>query len=94
MGNAVTRLGDKCTGHGGYPPRPNIEGSNDVYVNGIPAHREGDKWGTHCMSSCHDGVLQTGSPSVYVNGKPLARIADPVDCGSVSAEGSDNVFSG
>jgi uncharacterized Zn-binding protein involved in type VI secretion len=87
---AVTRLGDLCTGHGRYPPRPNIEASENVFINGLGAHREGDNWAGHD----HGGVLAHGSPTVFVNGKALARIGDPVSCGSVSAQGSSNVFSG
>ena len=91
---AVTRLADRCTGHGGFPPRPNDQGSPNVFVNGIPVHRQGDHWTTHCKSGCHDGILQTGSGKVFVNGKAIARIGDPITCGSVVAEGSDNVFAG
>jgi uncharacterized Zn-binding protein involved in type VI secretion len=35
-----------------------------------------------------------GSGKVFVNGKPLARIGDDVNCGSVAAQGSGDVFSG
>jgi len=31
---------------------------------------------------------------VIVNGKPVHRIGDAIDCGDVSASGSDNVFAG
>lgn len=92
---AVSRLGDICTGHSCFPPRPSVEGSHDVFVNGIPAHRKGDGWATHCCGdSCHASVLADGSSSVFVNGRPLARIGDPVACGSVVAQGSPSVFAG
>ena len=92
---AVTRQGDKCTGHGGFPPRRSISGSSNVFCNGLPVHRQGDAWDTHCDSlSCHGGVLSSGSGTVFVNGKPLGRVGDPIDCGSAVAEGSSNVFSG
>ena len=80
---AVCRKGDTCTGHGGFPPRANDEGSPNVFVNGIPAG-----------NSCHDGTLSGGSSSVFVNGKALGRIGDDVSCGSVVASGSPDVFSG
>lgn len=90
---AVCRKGDTCTGHGGFPPRANDEGSPNVFVNGIPAHRQGDHWVTHCAgNSCHDGTLSGGSSSVFVNGKPLGRIGDDVSCGSVVASGSPDVL--
>lgn len=96
MGQAVTRLGDYCSGHSCHPPRPNIEASPNVYVNGIAVHRETDGWATHCCPGpvCHSGNLASGSSTVYVNGLQCGRIGDPVDCGSVVAQGSGNVFAG
>lgn len=92
---AVTRLGDMGSGHGGFAPRACTEGSPNVFINGIPAHRQGDAWGTHCDSnSCHASTMAGGSSTVFVNGKPLARIGDDVACGSVSAQGSPSVFAG
>ena len=43
---------------------------------------------------CHSGNLASGSSTVYVNGLQCGRIGDPVDCGSVVAQGSGNVFAG
>ena len=91
---AAVRLGDICTGHGCFPPRPNIQASGDVFINGRGAHRQGDEWDSHCCGSCHGGRLAAGSSSVFVNGRPLGRIGDPVDCGSAVATGSPNVFAG
>ena len=97
---AVTRQGDICTGHACFPPRSSTSGSHNVFVNGIPAHRQGDSWAAHtCTHSdvphgTHGGSLAAGSGTVYVNGKQLGRIGDPVDCGSSVATGSGNVFAG
>lgn len=93
---AVTRQGDGCTGHGSYPPRNSVSGSGNVMINGIPAHRQGDGWETHCndVPVCHGGSLAAGSGTVIVNGKQLGRVGDPVDCGSAVAAGSPNVFAG
>jgi len=92
---AVTRLGDICSGHGCFPPRENDQASTDVFVNGIGTHRDGDHWVTHCCGdSCHDSILASGSSTVFVNGKQASRVGDPVACGSVSAQGSPNVFFG
>lgn len=92
---AVTRLGDNCTGHGCFPPRPSIAASGNVFVNGIGVHRQGDGWATHCCPPpCHAGNLASGSSTVYVNGKQCGRIGDPVSCGSAVAVGSGNVFAG
>ena len=93
---AVTRLGDLCGGHGAFPPRTSTSASSNVFINGIGAHRKGDSWSVHCdpSPSCHAGALADGSATVFVNGLPLGRIGDPVDCGSSVATGSPNVFAG
>lgn len=93
---AAARLGDKCTGHDGFPPRANVEASDNVFINGIGAHRQGDAWAVHCdlLLNCHASVLSGGSGTVFINGKPAGRIGDAVECGSVVAEGSSNVFIG
>jgi len=92
---AVTRLGDICSGHGCFGPRVNDQASDDVCVNGKGVHRQGDHWVTHCCTIiCHDGTLQKGSSTVFVNGKAAGRIGDPISCGSVSAQGSPSVFFG
>jgi uncharacterized Zn-binding protein involved in type VI secretion len=92
---AVTRLGDKCTGHGCFPPRANDGASGDVFVNGIGVHRVGDHWVTHCCGpSCHDSTAARGSGTVFAHGKAVMRIGDSVACGSAVAQGSGNVFAG
>lgn len=93
--SAVCRLNDLCTGHGAFPPRPNIAASSDVFVNGRGAHRVGDAWAVHCdPDTCHGSVLAAGSRTVYVNGRQLGRIGDAVACGSRVATGSADVFAG
>lgn len=93
----VARLGDTSTPDPcGAPPRPNIVGSGDVFVNGLSAHRLGDDWAPHaCPSSPpHPATMAAGSGSVFVNGMPLARLGDGISCGSTIAVGSGNVFAG
>jgi methylase of polypeptide subunit release factors len=59
----------------------------------IKVHRQGDSWATHCCGpACHASNLASGSSTVFVNGKQIGRIGDPVACGSVVAVGSGNVF--
>lgn len=89
---ATHRHHDLCTGHGCYPSRPNIQASPDVFINGLGAHRRTDDWAGHCCGGCHGGNLAQGSQTVFVNGLDLARIGDPVDCGSRCMNGSPDVF--
>jgi len=94
---AVTRKGDMGSGHGCWPPRPSIEGSPDVFVNGIPVHRQGDAWGPHTCPSIpetHSSVLAAGWPTVFANGRQIGYVGAPVACGSTVAEGSPDVFVG
>ncbi|MBR0257583.1 MAG: PAAR domain-containing protein [Synergistaceae bacterium] len=97
---AITRSGDKCTGHSCFPSRRCSTGSPNVFVNNIPVHRQRDLWPVHCCThsdcphGCHAGSLAKGSSSVYVNGRQLARKGDKINCGSFTAEGSPNVFAG
>lgn len=92
----AARLGDVCTGHGAWPPRPNVSASGDVIINGIGAHRQGDSWAVHCnpTPSCHASVLAAGSGTVFINGRQAGRIGDPVACGSSVASGSGDVIIG
>lgn len=91
----VVRKGDMSQGHGCFPSRPNIDGSSDVFVDGIPIHRKGDRWLVHtCGNNTHDGVMSSGSSSVFANGQPVARIGDSISCGDKAKTGSSSVFSG
>ncbi|SMH59456.1 DUF6402 family protein [Azospirillum agricola] len=93
----VCRLGDECTGHGCWPPRPNAGASGDVFVNGRGAHRVGDAWAAHTCPEkpdTHAGVQATGAAAVHVNGRRLARVGDAVSCGSAVAGGSSDVVCG
>ena len=91
----LTRLGDLSLGHDGWPPRPCVTASTTVYTNNIPNHRQFDLWQQHCNgSSCHDGYLLLGSPTVYTEGLQQSRRFDPISCGDQAFEGSPNTFVG
>jgi uncharacterized Zn-binding protein involved in type VI secretion len=91
---AVSRVGDNSAGHC-FEPHPVLDGSPNVFVNGISAARVGSRFDTHtCGNSSHSAVQAVGSSSVFVNGIAVARIADAQDCGDVLAVGSPNVFAG
>ena len=92
----VVRLGNICTGHGPYPPRPNIEGSPNFSIKGFPVHREGDGWASHCRTSppwdCHTSVMGVCDSKFMANGKTVAFVGDPVVCGSFCAEGEASLL--
>lgn len=89
----VVRFGDICSGHGCWVPRPNIMASTNVLVNGLGVHRATDKWAIHACAPPHDGfAVPIGPMNVLVNGLPVAKIGDPVSCGSTMVTGSPNVM--
>ena len=92
---AAHRHTDICTGHSCFPPRQNLDGSKNVFVNSLGWHRKGDGWATHCCGDhCHQSKTALGSSSVFINSRPAARVGDPVHCGSACARGSRNVYCG
>jgi len=95
MGRPVARLADLCTrlsGHHCYPPRPNNQASDNVFVNSRGAHRLYDSWFKHCCKKCHSSITCQGSSTVFVNGRGLARVSDRVCCTSFIMTGSSDVF--
>lgn len=94
MGRPLVRLGDISAGHC-YSPRPNVQGSPDTFTNGLPNHRQGDYWPTHCCGkSCHDGVLLLGSPTYFTNGLGQGGSGDAITCGDSALQGSPDSFVG
>jgi len=89
----LARLGDKCSGHGCFPPRPLITSSGTCFVNGIAVCRVGDRLDTHTCVTSHDGTVIGGSGTTFINGMAAARIGDPIDCGSTILEGSSTSIS-
>lgn len=94
MSAAAVRLGDISTGHDGWVPRPNTEGSSKCFVDGKPQHRLGDAWATHCKpnNGCHDGSASSGSSKVFADGKAKCRVGDSISCGDSMANGSSKYF--
>lgn len=102
----ATRIGDGTSGicDSGFECCPhgrngtNTTGSPNVFVNGIPFHRLGDKGTCNCP---HGGIFVSvsGSSSVFVNGRPATRIGDDTSCtrcgcSGTHTSGSPNVFVG
>ncbi|WP_163833380.1 PAAR domain-containing protein [Spartinivicinus ruber] len=85
----ICLLGDSCTGHADFPPRNNTGSDHYLVINGRPVHCVGHGWADHCnpVPVCHAGVLAAGSAYMTVNGNAVARIGDPISCGSQVATG-------
>ena len=46
----------------------------------------------NCGPVCHGAAIAAGSPDTFSESMPHARVGDPVDCGSMLAVGSGDVF--
>jgi len=67
-----------------------------VAVNGRGAGRAGDHYAAHgcTVHAAHQDAVAAGSASVFINGRPAARIGDPVSLGGSVRDGSGDVFMG
>ena len=94
----VARIGDitiPSGSHSAFPPTPAVEGSPNVFANGIAVVRTGDKYAPHVLGLVvHQPMQDTCSSNVFANGKGIARLGDTTDCGHILALGSPNVFAG
>src|SRR5579859_3757825 len=100
------RLGDRATGTAdahGCPACPHsvmgpgVSGSPDVNVNGRPALRVSDQGKHAACCAGNSWEANTGSATVFINGKAAHRIGDlTVHCGGTGklAEGSADVIVG
>lgn len=96
---------DQSTGHGPWSPvgylAPPAGASANVIINGRNVHKVGDTTLPHFASlpvppDLHSDTISTGSPTVMVNGTPMAVIgsllASPVGpAGAVAAFGATTV---
>jgi uncharacterized Zn-binding protein involved in type VI secretion len=96
---AVARIGDSlATGHGCDGTTTLTGPSGDVFANSRGVERQGDPTVVHALtglgcSISHRAAVNAGSGTVFVNNKPIARIGDSADAGSITS-GSPTVFAG
>lgn len=97
MGLPAARFGDNVSGDRGAPPVPiNQLCAGTVKVNGKFVAVVGSKAAVHGCPITHSDyrtpIIIQGSPTVFAEGKPIARINDPCDCGAMVIMASGNVF--
>jgi uncharacterized Zn-binding protein involved in type VI secretion len=93
----VVRKGDMSTGDPcKAPPRKAAGGSPNVFANGLPIMRVGDKYEDHSCpgSPPHSATASSGSSKVFINGRPAHRHGDKISCGSKADKCSPNVLIG
>jgi uncharacterized Zn-binding protein involved in type VI secretion len=94
---------DMTSGHGPWPPvgyiAPPQGASDNVFINGKNVHRVGDETivHTHLPPDVHTDKIFTGSPTVFVNKKPIAIVGSQLiskfgPSGQVAALGANSVF--
>lgn len=63
-----------------------------VFVNNLNISVVGDQVEGHAPPPHASPVVATGSPTVFSNNSPVARIGDLASCGHAIPSGSENVF--
>ena len=105
MGRPVAVTGAACTtGHGCDAVTTVLGGSSNVMIGMVGVLTQGDPLAVHTIEQVppllppcidHPGqIVNTGSATVFVNGKPIARVGDLVDIGGSITAGVGNVFAG
>lgn len=84
----VALMGSICSGHGGFHPRPSVEGTPAFIVNGTPIMTDGNMFAPHVAPNTppHAGTGM-GSTKLIVNGKKACVMGGAVSCGSVILTG-------
>ena len=95
MPPVIRQSADLTAGHSCFPPTIYVQGSGNVFINGLPVVRKSDIIKVHCcpLGPCHLGQSVAIS-SVYVNGLDITKAGDAISCGDVSMGGSGNVSVG
>lgn len=95
MAPSAALIGSKTKGKDKANPTMIVNGSSNVFVNGVAAAMIGSAIVPHKRGKrVHGGVVSQGSSSVFINGLAAARIGDPISCGDEIADGSSDVFIG
>lgn len=97
---ALSKLGDMSTGHGCFPPTAMVTTPvTKTYVNGILAGVADPQcqFATHvCGTTTHPQSERYPIPApgnkTFIEGYPIAKIGDDINCGDAIAEGSGNSF--
>jgi uncharacterized Zn-binding protein involved in type VI secretion len=96
---AVCTVDEIATGHS-CSATAGIQGAliSKVTIGGNPIAVQGDAIAPHTIKSgriCipHSASINAGSGKVFAQGRPVARIGDSADAGSIIS-GSSNVFAG
>lgn len=84
----ICRIGDTNQAGGAI-----TSGATNVYANGKLLGLQGSPISSHGKRSHRHASVTVGSPTVFANGKPVARVTSGNSCGHSMAQGSPDVSS-
>lgn len=83
----LSRIGDTNQAKGAI-----INGASTVFANGILLGLQGSTLTSHGKGPHRSATVTNGSPTVYADGRPVARVTSGNSCGHSMAQGSPDVF--
>lgn len=83
----ISRIGDTNQAKGAI-----MNGASTVFANGILLGQQGSKITPHGKGPHKAATVTNGSPTVYADGLPVARVTSGNSCGHSMAQGSPDVF--
>lgn len=97
---AVAHISHQSTGHSGYPPTAMISSScKKTWVeNEFPAVVDGgSQWASHTKPNSPEHPASSryptsGAEKTFIEGKAVARIADPLNDGDTISQGCSKTF--
>lgn len=98
MKRGIACVGDRCSGHDGYPGTPIITGSGTMFCDGKAIACTGDICADHDKSKGHKHtpVITGGSSFFTVDGRPVAmtgsEVAGNCSTANVIVEGSNTLI--
>lgn len=74
MKRGIARVGDRCSGHDGYPGTPIITGSGTMFCDGKAIACVGDICADHDKPKGHNHtpIITSGSSFFTIDGRPVA----------------------
>lgn len=83
----ICRVGDTNQAKGAI-----ISGATTVFANGILLGLQGSRLTPHGKGPHKAATVTNGSPTVFVDGLPVARVTSGNSCGHSMSQGSPDVF--
>jgi uncharacterized Zn-binding protein involved in type VI secretion len=82
----LSRVGDQCSGGGKI-----VNGAGTVFANGIAVGLHVSSITSHDDGPHRNASTTSGSPTVFVEGKPVLRVGSSISCGHSVTQGSPDV---